>query len=137
MHYHQRSIILMQYLLRNMYLVLFNTHIQSLLPSTQHYHDTGSVHLLVIWYIITNDDITAPFNYHSILPSTFPTSENDKTKISVTKNSINPIKKLKHHFNGYISNIQEIYEGSLKPIGDISRSFIIPYNNIPTKELLI
>ena len=73
---------------RHMYIVVFNTYINSIMTSAQPYHDTSAVHLLVMWYIPTNDDSVYLVNYHPILPSTFPTFDNDTTEMSVTKKSI-------------------------------------------------
>ena len=119
-----------------MYPARFNTYINSLVPSTQPYHDTSSVHPLVMWYIPTNYDSIAPVNYHSIVPSSFPTLENDTTEMPVMMNCITQQKITKQYFCGYIYNLQKTGEEYLKHIAYILEAFIINHTNIPTQEIL-
>ena len=84
----------MQHLFCYIYLVVFNTYIPIIVPSAQIYHDTISVHPLVMWYITTTYDSLAPFNYHYILKFPFQTSNISTTEKSVTKNNIIPTKQL-------------------------------------------
>ena len=91
-NFHHWIIIFMKHMFRHMYLVVFNTYINSLVPSSQPYHNTSSVPTFLMWYIPTNYDSIPPVNYHSIFPSSFTLLEHDTTEMSVTKKSITELK---------------------------------------------